>query len=43
LYKYSELSTPNGGVIYELYVTNNKIFALGIDETFSKAKIIMGK
>ena len=42
-YKYSELSTPIGGVLYGVFVTNNKIFTVGIDETFSKAKIIVGK
>ena len=37
-YKYSELSTPIGGVLYGVFVTNNKIFTLVLMKHLVKQK-----
>ncbi len=43
LHFYDELYTPSGGINYGVYTTGNKAFIVGIDESNTKAQIIIGE
>ncbi len=43
LHFYDELFTPSGGINYGVYTTGNKVFIVGIDESNTKAQIIIGE
>ncbi len=43
LHFYDELYTPSGGINYGVYTAANKAFIVGIDESNTKAQIIIGE